>query len=63
MIKYIGIRPKGPGTLGNEGDIWYRNSNGVYVCDKKRMVLTKIQIDRDVKNGYLKKLEDENISK
>lgn len=58
MSKYIGIRPAGPGTLGNEGDIWYRNSNGVYVCDKKRQVLTMVQIKSDLDKGYLKILED-----
>jgi hypothetical protein len=56
MSKYIGIKP---GPSGNEGDIWYRNPNGVYVCDKKRQVLTMVQIKHDLDKGYLEEIKDD----
>lgn len=58
MFKYIGIRPAGPGTLGNEGVIWTKNQNGVYVHNKLRLVRQERDILDDVKKGYLKKLEE-----
>ena len=58
MSKYIGIKKEDKHIWGNEGDIWTKQPDGKYTCENKSRVLTEEQIQRDVTNVFLKKLEE-----
>ena len=64
-LKYIGIHEKNlPKTRGNLGDIWTEQEDGTFTCPTKkkisgeRLVLTKEDMEKDLKNGYLKEYNE-----
>ncbi len=58
MSKYIGIRKEDKHIWGNLGHIWVKGSDGNYTCNKTSRVLTEEQIQRNVTNGFLKLMEE-----
>lgn len=57
-MKYIGTKKTIGRWKGNYDEIWIKYEDGKYRTKGKSFSLTQEQIDSDVRNGYLVKLEE-----
>jgi len=53
---YIGIKPYDKHGHGNFGLVFTKCNDDKYRCPKVLTVLTKEEIEEDIKNGYLKQM-------
>lgn len=55
--KYIGVHPPGPRTKGNLDTIWIEQEDGTFKCDTRSFTITRAELESDLKNRFLKKLD------
>lgn len=56
--KYIGRKMGEMGKKGNFNDIWVEQRDGSYACKGKSFTINKGELESDVRNGYLVKIDN-----